>query len=247
LHAVTTCSRRSASSCTTSSLHATPSTDPFDRPALASSVLGLVSIAYNFLASRSYEWCKAAITGTVVSAAATLLYSVLLLWKHHHISKQSAAQQSRSNLWSEQSYYQNYIPNMYPTATRTPSQDRAPILEDDRVSQNMALLLRTSESRPSPDANATFQINMPVEDEESELPAHGQERIGTPQPAHADWNRNRGRANSRPDSLSEQQAWQQWQDRGRPTNRPPSISGRSSHSRGISREERRREIELGRF
>ena len=170
---------------------------------------------------------------------------MLLLWKHHHVTKQNATQQSRVNLWSEPPYYQNYNSNMYPTATRTPSQDRAPILEDDRVSQNMALLLRTSESRPSPDASATFQINMPVEDEESELPAQNQDRIGTPQRAHADW--NRGRADSRPDSLSEQQAWQQWQDRGRTTNRPRSTSGRSSHSRGISREERRREIELGRY
>lgn len=155
---------------------------------------------------------------------------------------------SRSNLWSEQSYYQNYNHNMYPTATtRAHSQDRQPVeTEDDRVSQRLALLLQNSDSRPNPAAGSTFRIDMPTDSpEQTPIATRSQERIGEPLPAHSDWNRNR--ANSRPDSLSEHQAWQQWQDRGRTTNRPSSIDAHSSHSRGISREERRREIELGRI
>jgi hypothetical protein len=133
---------------------------------------------------------------------------------------------------------------MYPTVARSPSQPpSAAITEDDRVNQQMALLLAQSEPRPSPDANSTFRIDLPEDLEQQERVARSQELIGTPAQTHVDWNRDR--EDSRPDSLSEQQAWQQWQDRGRTTNRPSSTGGRSSHSRNLSREERRREIELG--
>ncbi|KAJ4373238.1 hypothetical protein N0V83_003532 [Neocucurbitaria cava] len=214
-------------------------------PALASSAFGLVSIAYNFALSNAYNWELSAISGTVISATATILYASLLLWTHRRIVKMKQAG-SRANLWSEQSYYNNFVQNMYPTATtRSPSQPReAAISEDDRVNQQMALLLRKSDARPSPDANsATFRIDLPEDREEQERHARSQELVGTPGQTHVDWSRNR--ADSRPDNLSEQQAWQQWQDRGRTTNRPASTGGRSSHSRNLSREERRREIELG--
>lgn len=214
-------------------------------PALISSAFGLVSIAYNFGLSTAYAWQTSAITGTVVSATATLLYGALLLWTHRRIVKMKEQAGSSANLWSEQSYYSNFVQNMYPTATRSPSRPpEAAITEEDRVNQQMALLLMNPDARPSPDANSTtFRIDLPEDREEQERHARSQELVGTPGQIHTDWNRNR--ADSRPDSLSEQQAWQQWQDRGRTTNRPSSTSGRSSHSRNLSREERRREIELG--
>ncbi|KAH7401247.1 hypothetical protein BKA66DRAFT_99202 [Pyrenochaeta sp. MPI-SDFR-AT-0127] len=215
-------------------------------PALTSSAFGVLSIAYNFLLSRAHVWGTSAISGTVVSVLSTLLYSALLLWTHRRIRKTKGQAASRSNLWSEQSYYSNFVQNMYPTAARSPPEPpQAAISEDDGVNQQMALLLTRSDARPSPDANsATFRIDLPEDREEQERHARSQELVGTPGQPHADWNRNR--ADSRPDSLSEQQAWQQWQDRGRSTTRPPSAGGRSNHSRNLSREERRREIELGR-
>ena len=90
-------------------------------PALTSSALGLISIAYNFLSSHNYHWGNAAISGTVTSAAGTLLYSSLLLWTYRRIVKSKRQTDTRANLWSEQSYYSNFIPNMYPTAMRSPS------------------------------------------------------------------------------------------------------------------------------
>jgi hypothetical protein len=134
---------------------------------------------------------------------------------------------------------------MYPTAARSPAVGPdAAISEDDRVNQQMALLLMKSDQRPSPDANsATFRIDLPEDTEQLAREAHSQELVGTPGQVHSGWNRDR--ADSRPDSLSEQQAWERWQDRGRSTNRPSSSDQRSTHSRGLSREERRREIELG--
>jgi hypothetical protein len=209
------------------------------RPALASSALGLISIAYNFLSSHAYYWGTSAITGTVISSAATLTYGALLLWTQYRASSPTDKTEPRQ-LWSNESYYSNFVQNMYPTAAHSPLVGtEAPISEDDRVNQQMALLLMKSDQLPSPDAHsATFRIDLPEDTEQIERHARSQELVGTPAHAHAGWNRDR--ADSRPDSLSEQ-----WQERGRTPNRPTSADQRSTHSRGLSREERRREIELG--
>jgi hypothetical protein len=134
---------------------------------------------------------------------------------------------------------------MYPTAARSPAvTPEAPISEDDRVNQQMALLLMKNDSRPSPDVQSnTFRIDLPEDTEQLERQAISQELVGTPGQVYNGWNRDR--ADSRPDSLGEHQAWERWQERGRTTDRPPSMDRRSNHSRGLSREERRREIELG--
>jgi hypothetical protein len=217
-------------------------------PALASSALGLISIAYNFLSSHAYVWGTSAITGTVVSAAATLTYGALLLWTHHRIVK-LADETGERQLWPhESSYYSHFIQNSYPTAAavaRSPAvPSEAVPSDDDGVNQQMALLLTKADQRPSPDANsATFRIDLPEDVEQQERIARSQELVGTPGVAHSDWNRNR--SDSRPDSLSEQQAWDRFQERGRTPHRPSSSDQRSNHSRGLSREERRREIEMG--
>ncbi|RMZ70855.1 peroxisome proliferator-activated receptor gamma coactivator-related [Pyrenophora seminiperda CCB06] len=209
-------------------------------PALTSSVLGLVSIAYNFLSSHAYRWGTAAISGTVISTGSTVLYAILLLWKYRCMAKTKEHVEQRSNLWSEQSYYSNFVANMYPTATRSPPQlFESPYTEEDRVKQQMALLLHKSDAHTSPDTNSTFRIDLPEDREQQERVLNSQELVGTPAQAH------RNRTDSRPDSLGETQAWQHWQDRGRSTIRASSSGGTSSHSRNLSREERRREIELG--
>jgi len=211
------------------------------RPALTSSALGLISIAYNFVSSPNYHWGNAAISGTVISAAGTILYSSLLLWTYRRIVKSKRQTDTRQNLWSDQNYYNNFIPNMYPTAMRSPSQPPAALYsEDDRVNQQMALLLKSGDPRPSPDINTTFRIDLPEDRELQARHQHSQELVGTPAQTHGDWGRDR--SDSRPDSLSEQ--WTQY-GRGRSENRPSSTEGRGSHSRNLSREERRREIELG--
>jgi hypothetical protein len=133
----------------------------------------------------------------------------------------------------------------------TPSAHPAdlPLTEDDRINQQMAMLLMKSDAGPSPDAaSATFRIDLPEDREEQHRMANSSELLGTPPTQAAQRNWSRSRANSRPDttdSLSEDQAWLRW-DRGRSQNRPSSVGARSNHSRGLSREERRREIEMGR-
>jgi hypothetical protein len=215
------------------------------RPALTSSFLGLLTIAYNFVSSSGYQWNTAAITGTVVSTTSSVLYAILLLWTHRRIVKIKESSNSRAqNLWSEQSFYNNFIQNMYPSARPSHIPSDLPISEDDRINQQMAMLLMKTDSGPSPDAqSATFRIDLPEDREERERIANSQELLGTPPTAHQDFNRSRG--NSRSDSLNEEQAWERW-NRGRTAARPASIGASSNHSRALSREERRREIEQGR-
>lgn len=210
-------------------------------PALTSSAIGLLSIAYNFLASKAYTWGTSAISGTVVSTVATFLYGMLLIWTHRRIVKKREHASSRTNnVYNEQGWYDNFLQNMYPAATRSPAAPpETPLSDEDRTNQQLALLYFKQDSGTSPDATTeTFRINLPEDHEERDRIANSQELVGTPPVAHAEL---RGAAErSRPDSLSEQ-----WLDRGRRTNRPPSIDARSTHSRAMSREERRREIELG--
>ncbi|KAF1980110.1 hypothetical protein BU23DRAFT_495390 [Bimuria novae-zelandiae CBS 107.79] len=216
-------------------------------PALTSSAIGLLTIAYNFLASTAYVWGTSAISGTVVSTTSTFLYGMLLLWTHRRIVTLRELETSRSNnvLYNEPQYYSNFVQNMYPAAARSPSAPpEPPLSEEDRINQQMALLLMKQDSGTSPDAaSATFRIDLPEDHEQRERIANSQELVGTPPISHPEW--SRARSQSRPDSLSETQAWERWQDRGRTTNRPASIGARSNHSRAMSREERRREIELG--
>lgn len=215
-------------------------------PALVSSAIGLLTIAYNFLASRAYLWGTSAISGTVVSTASTFLYGMLLLWTHRRIVKSRERTTSRTtNLYNEPTYYNNYVQNMYPAAARSPSAPpENPITDEDRINQQMALLLMKQDSGTSPDASSTtFRLTLPEDHEERERIANSQELVGTPPVPTAEW--NRARSQSRPDSLGESQAWERWQERGRTTNRPASTGAGSTHSRAVSREERRREIELG--
>ena len=191
--------------------------------------------------------------GTALSAVATLVYSSLCLYTYARLHQPAPQPDARANLWSEQSYYNNFVVNMYPTAVRSPSQPLPPAhhlhlhqpvyTDDDRVSQQMALLLSKSDSRPSLDANSTFRIDLPVDPNHDEQDTDTRELVATPGHPPSGWNRDR--ADSCPDSLGEHQAWQRLHDRGRTTIRPQSSGGRSSQSRNLSREERRREIELG--
>lgn len=144
-------------------------------------------------------------------------------------------------LWSSESYYSNFVQNMYPSANHLDPEPTVP--DDDNVNQQMALLLMQSNQRASPSNNATFQIDLPEDIEEQERVTCSQELVRTPLPSRN--SRNRDRTDCRTNGISEHQAWERWQNRGRTTERPSNAD--NNYSRGLSREERRREIELGRL
>jgi len=245
-------------------------------PALGSSALGLLSIAYNFSASRSYVWGTAAITGTVISTTATLLYGFLVLWTHRRIIQmrdlQNGQQRSESaasgHLWSDPSFYTDWVTNGRGVAASSSSTYPT---EDDRINAHLARLLARKSDDGSPDAaSATFRIDLPEDREAAEREANSSELIGSPPPSalspQAEFTapprsiasrlgHHMGHSRRKNHSLNEEAAWERW-NRGRTMARPISVpqggsagaSGSASrgHSRAMSREERRREIELGR-
>ncbi|KAH9870004.1 hypothetical protein J1614_006925 [Plenodomus biglobosus] len=214
-------------------------------PTSASSALGLISIVYNLFATRAYRWSNASIAGSVLSAAATVVYGSVFLWRTYQIFVARRPPPARIP-YSDPNFYTNYITNEYPMATRSPSRPPEttayPYTEEEGVTEQMKSLLRQRDPGPSPNLKSTFQIALPV-DAEQERRDRSQELVGTPELVYTDT--SRGHAESRPDSLGEHQAWEQWQERGRTAARPSSTSGRSDHSRNLSREERGRQIELG--
>ncbi|KAF2496971.1 hypothetical protein BU16DRAFT_538096 [Lophium mytilinum] len=218
-------------------------------PSLASSALGLLTILYNFVSSTRYTWNTAAIIATVLSSISTVTYGLLLIWTHRRILKIRESNNSRSqNMWSDPSFYSNFIQNMYPSA-RAPS-DRPPLSEDDLVNQQMAMLLMKSDSGPSPDASqSTFRIDLPEDREERERLANSAELLATPTLSH---HNNRGRSlsvNNSPNPGYDRGAWERRMEdgRGRSDIRPTPSQVSGGHSRAVSREERRREIELGAY
>jgi len=136
---------------------------------------------------------------------------------------------------------------MYPSAR--PPTEGIPLSEDDLVNQQMAMLLMKSDPGPSPDASqSTFRIDLPEDREERERFANSAELLATPSLSH---HGNRGRTSSTNNNVNtsyNQSAWERRIEEGRGrSDVRPSPSQISSHSRAVSREERRREIELGAY
>jgi hypothetical protein len=151
-------------------------------------------------------------------------------------------------MWSDPSFYSNFIQNMYPS-TRPPG-EHPPLSEDEAVNQQMAMLLMKSDSGPSPDASqSTFRIDLPENREEQERWANSAELLATPSVSHGG---NRGRsfsASNSPNLNHDRSAWERRveEGRGRSDVRPTLSQASYGHSRAVSREERRREIELGAY
>lgn len=207
------------------------------RPALTSSALGLLTVFWCQVSSTRYTWGWPAIVATVLSSVSCIIYGGLLFLTNRKLQRIRDATTSRSaHIWQEQSFYNNYIANMYPTS-RSPQQQ--PVTDDDMVNQQMAMLLMKSDPGPSPDASsATFRIDLP-EDEAERMQQQQQGYNLQPQPMPQHMSRGRS------PSLAERSYWQsrsQREERGRREARSAAPS-----ERAISREERRREIELGRM
>ncbi|OCK85045.1 hypothetical protein K432DRAFT_287631 [Lepidopterella palustris CBS 459.81] len=214
-------------------------------PSLASSALGLLTVLYNFLSSTRFVWNTAAIVSTVLAATSSILYGILLVWAHRRIVKIRATSTSQTNqMWSDSTFYSNFIQNMYPSV-RTPAE--GPLLtEDDLVNQQMAMLLMKSDPGPSPEASqSTFHIDLPEDREERERMQNSSELLATPSLSHQYSSRTR----SATVNSQDRSAWERPGEslRGRSDIRPSRSQNTGGHSRAVSREERRREIELGRY
>ena len=148
------------------------------------------------------------------------------------------------------SFYSNFIANMYPSA-RTPTEG-PPLTEDDLVNHQMATLLKKADPGPSPDASqSTFRIDLPEDNEERDRLENSAELLATPRTTHQYYS-PRIRSTSITNTVNsnhDRSAWERLgqNGRGRSDIRPSKSLNSGDHSRAVSREERRREIELGRY
>lgn len=166
--------------------------DAIFMPSLSSSVLGLLTVFYDFLISSRFSWNTPALLVTVAGALSTVVYGGLLLWTYRKISdikSQSAVQPlhvraasiaSDNVPYQAPSYYENYVRNMYPASAHQTAQTQAfggydpnSITEEEMQRQQMLMLLLQKDQQPSPDPSSdTFRLDWQV-GQEQETPIQG--------------------------------------------------------------------------
>ncbi|KAF1986423.1 hypothetical protein K402DRAFT_421272 [Aulographum hederae CBS 113979] len=250
-------------------------------PALCSCGFGLLATLYCFASSTRYDWNAASGATIALSAFSSVTYGILVFLTQKQItwyksvagdshSQHDLVSHRASSTSQEQSYYTNYVANMYPTARASsassaydiPPAAASPVpptlSEDDLVNQQMALLLRKADAAPSPDASqSTFRIDWPGgNDEENQTfrpsqrasRAPNSHEMGLQSPRHDITTPEPGRTRSRSGPLlttdfPPSSRHDRSNDRGRSAGRPDSQP--SGRVRTKSRDDRRREIELG--
>ncbi|KAI5359119.1 hypothetical protein Slin14017_G100210 [Septoria linicola] len=166
-------------------------------PAFTSCALGLLTVFYSFLVFNRYEWNTPALLVTVAAAVSTIVYGGLLVWTQRKVGfvktrlqhqqlpvpmiQMQPRAESQTALTQEQTYYQNYNQNMFPSAYSRAGQPVTPhtgydpdsITEEEMQRQQMLMLLLTRDapSTPAPSAS-TFHIDWQGREEE-DPPAGG--------------------------------------------------------------------------
>ena len=240
-------------------------------PSLMSCGVGLLTVFYSFLINSRYVWNTAAILTTVAASVSTVVYATVLLRTHRKSktriannpapSMQSVPLRAESiasttggtSLWQDPAYYENYVRNMFPTSAHPPAAvhgyDASLITEEEMTRQQMLMLLLPREQRPDRNtpnpSESTFRIEWQGQDQEELQPAHGfyaQASASTPGSAYPLTAISRQFTNElRPwDGVWRGPA--QVQGRGRTD--VETLNARSSSQE--RREQRRREIEMGR-
>ena len=161
-------------------------------PALTSCAFGLLTIFYNFLIKSSSVWNTPALLSIVAASVSTIAYAGLLIWTYRQISSVKARgppilppqpeELSRDtshthSRWQDPAYYDNYIQNMFP-ASAHPQQPTAynpnSISEEEMQRQQMLMLLLHRDQGPSPDATqSTFHIDWQSQDQDESAPQRG--------------------------------------------------------------------------
>ena len=245
-------------------------------PSFTSCALGLLTVFYGYLVSSRYILNTPAILVIIAASISTITYGGLLIWSHRRISvakTQTAGAMplrpssisSRTGLWQDPAYHDNYVRNMFPASLHPVQQQPPPqpvgydpncITEEEMQRQQMLMLLLHREQPPTPDpSSSTFHIDWQgQEQEEVHHPPHGyyaphpQSALlsGYPQSAYPPQSGISRQSTNEP-------AWDGvWRGPA-----PTAVRGRGVSSSAVEqwqqransserREQRRREIELGR-
>jgi hypothetical protein len=228
-------------------------------PATACSIFGFLGTAWALISSPRYNVntvsCPVTIALTLLSAT---VYGGLAIHTQRSIDQVTRRPSWPSHLsnWHDSGYYTPYASSTAPLAAQSINSDRASgtynvvpptLTEEELVNQQMATLLTKGDPRPSPDATqATFRLEWPPGGEEEDV-TMGPRRVGTLQamgrylaptlPTNHNRNRNEGVMGAfskigRAIGLGDR-------------SRDPARDEALAVERARSREERRREIELG--
>ena len=233
-------------------------------PSASASAFGFFACAWTLMTSERYvassPSCPATIILTLISS---FIYGGLALYTHRRINQMSMAPvwPTQPVAWQDPNYQQYYASSPYPSVshsvgTELPAKNHysPPLTEDEQVTQQMARLLTKTDPGPSPDATqGTFRLEWPpggdVDDENvgklgvrsRTFPNAGNWLAPPTQSRHAR-NRSDGVEDDRGSS-----AWSKFgrvvgmADRGRKATRDQ----KDAVERAKSRDERRREIEMG--
>jgi len=223
-------------------------------PTSSSAAFGFFASVWALMTSHRYVAsalsCPITIVLTLIS---TVTYGGAALWTHRRIKHTTRAPvwPSSQQAWQDTTYPQTYVPSPYVGTTRTSEASTMyqapPMTEDEQVNHQMAMLLMKTDSGPSPDATqGTFRLEWPPGGDEDE--GLGRRNRSRTFSGHnkflAPGYRNRSGSAVQPQTNS---AWGRIgrvigiSVRGRPEDR--AAAQRTERAR--SREERRREIELG--
>jgi len=230
-------------------------------PAASASIFGLFATAWVLAISPRYNVsapsCPLTVVATIVSAS---VYGGLAIYTNRRIKTiTSSASHAAHQSWAESGYYTPYASSTYPlTGPGMPSESVSishsvsqPVLtEDELVNQQMAALLTKTNPGPSPDATQeTFKLQWPTGDEEEDDPtARGRTRTFTMNGRHLaapgyalQTIKSRANTSGVGEAFSKIGRVIGIGDRGRTQAREEALAT----ERAKSREERRRQIEMG--
>ena len=197
----------------------------FSRPAFSSCSIGLIYLISVVSSSSRYAWDVRAIIPTVTIAVLAMLYGSLSIYTRRKINRINDCPYQRPlRFWGGGHSPKSYAASMF---LRKKSSQTDQSKDEDLTRHQMLQLLQKRESAASPDAtSSTFRINLPENDDDSlTLSPRGRSRANTLLPL----------------SPVNNQTW----DVTRPNSNRTVEVIQPSHHRTLSREQRRREIEMG--
>ncbi|KAK5128180.1 hypothetical protein LTR08_004084 [Meristemomyces frigidus] len=240
-------------------------------PSLISCTLGLFTVFYDFLISSRFVWNTPALLLTIAASISTVVYGGLLIFTHRKANAVNTrpssisvplrptrpmSMNSASGAWQDSGYYENYLRNMYPASAHQPQPmgyDPNSITEEEMQRQQMLMLLLHKEQPATPDpSQSTFHIDWQGGQEPDDAPPHGYYAppAAVPQSAYPQtaYPSQSGFSGISRQWTTDSRPWDGvW--RGPPARGQATVSATDQWQRDSSRErreERRREIEMGR-
>lgn len=235
------------------------------RQALISCILGFLTVFYNYMISSSFVWNIPAILTATAAGAGAITYATLLIRTvRRRTSPVSLASRSLApsisisrhgsspaleepSRYQSPQYYQNYIRNMFPSAAYepsvTPSTNEQAITEEEMQRQQMLMLLLKQDQTPDPGtSSSTFRIEWQSQEQDNDTPVNNGYIAQGSNTTNSASSYSQSQYGSVPSSVSMRVpgGLAPWDGVWRGVAQRPSYHGRSG-----SREERRREIELG--